>query len=190
MSTVIYRRSSAEQTIAVRRSIRTTTSIAAYGSDDGYTTPRGQIGNEFGTDETILIRGSVIADDGASLQGELVQISLNGTPLGTTSLGPGNIYQYNLGQLAEADHIVASLFDRVRRTVAAMGSTILIDEYLESSAELRIGSGPDPIYMQSEASERIRVGILPEVTNPQLNLIILTVDIASLVFLLIAPKAF
>ena len=110
----LYRRSLAQETVVILRAIRTTTTIAAYGSGDGFTTP----GTEFGDDEEIMISGTVVADDAADLTGQLLEISIDGVPVGTTGLfgydGLTNYYQLNIGMLAEGTHVIEAMFLRVR----------------------------------------------------------------------------
>jgi len=111
----IYRRSQVTETIIILRAVRTTLTIAAYGSEDGYTTP----GTEFGEDEEVMVAGTLNADDLADLTGIEMQVLLDGGLVGTTLLygydGTANYYQYALGFLPEGTHIVEVRFPRVRR---------------------------------------------------------------------------
>jgi hypothetical protein len=110
----MYRPSSAEQTIVVLRSYPTTTTIAAFGSDDGYAESR----TEFADDETIMVAGMVGSPDSADLTGVLIAISVDGVPFGTTPLygfdGTSNYYQLSLGLLTEGTHNLYASFPRTR----------------------------------------------------------------------------
>lgn len=112
----IYRQSSAQQVIYIRRPIDTVTTIEAYGSWDGYSQPH----TEFGTDETIMIGGSIIATDGADLSLGEVDIRINGPVVATVGLSYDpttglNFFQYTLGILAEGDYTIEARFTYPRR---------------------------------------------------------------------------
>jgi len=111
----VYRRSEAQETIVILRAQSTTTTIAAFGSYDGFTNP----GTEFAEDEEIMIAGNVVAADNADLTGINMSIILNGTPVGTTPLygfdGSNNFYQLSLGMLAEGTYTVEAQFPRTRK---------------------------------------------------------------------------
>ena len=111
----VYKGSQDQETIVILRAQATTTTIAAFGSDDGFTNP----GTEFAEDEEIMIAGNVIAADSADLTGILMSIILNGTPVGTTPLygfdGSTNFYQLSLGMLAEGTYTVEAQFPRTRK---------------------------------------------------------------------------
>jgi len=110
-----YRPSQIAETIVVLRTWNTTTTIAAFGSDDGYTTAR----TEFGDDETIMVAGAVQAGNNADLTGVLLNIFVDGILKGTSPLygynGSVNFYQYSLGILAEGNHQVQASFPRTRK---------------------------------------------------------------------------
>jgi len=110
-----YRPSQASETIVVLRTWSTTTTIAAFGSDDGYTVAR----TEFGDDETIMIAGSVQAGNNADLTGVLLSVFVDGMLVGTSPLygfdGTINFYQYSIGALPEGDHTVQTRFPRTRK---------------------------------------------------------------------------
>jgi len=111
----IYRQSSISEVITIAVPVGTTTTIAAFGSGDDYTTP----GTTFGTDETIMVAGTVVAADGANLSAVAVQIRLDGALVGTAPLSydPAtrvNYYQFTLGVLAAGNHTVEATFRRVR----------------------------------------------------------------------------
>ena len=110
-----YRGSQAQETIVVLRTVSTTTTIAAFGSDDGYSTPR----TEFGDDETIMLAGAVAATDRADLTGTQITINVDTTPRGTTPLygfdGTLNFFQISIGTLPEGQHVVEAVFPRVRK---------------------------------------------------------------------------
>jgi len=110
-----YRRSQAQETIVVLRTYPTTTTIGAYGSEDGFATPR----TEFGDDEEIMVAGTVGATDNADLTGVAMTILVNGVVVGTTPLygfdGRVNYYQLSLGMLPEGTHILEARFPRTRK---------------------------------------------------------------------------
>lgn len=110
----MYRQSQDQEIVYIRRPITTTTTIDAYGSGDNYTNPD----TMFGTDETIMVAGAVVAEDGADLSAGTVSIRLNGTEVGVVALsydGAGtNFYQFTLGILAEGDYTVEAFFARLR----------------------------------------------------------------------------
>ena len=111
----IYRQSADSEIIYVRVPVTTATTIQAYGSDDGYSAP----GTEFGSDETIMIAGTVTATDGADLTAGSIEIRLNGGSIANVGLSydPGlgvNYYQYTLGSLAEGDYTIEARFRRLR----------------------------------------------------------------------------
>lgn len=115
MSDPLYRRSSATQIITIAVPVNTTTTIQAFGSADGYATPD----TLFGTDETIMVGGTVVATDGANLSVSSVLIRLDGPVVGSAGLSfdPAtgiNYYQFTLGTLSEGDHTVEAVFQRVR----------------------------------------------------------------------------
>lgn len=111
---VIYRKSAALETIVIARPIITTTTIAAFGSVDGYVEP----GTEFGTDEDIMVAGAVVAADGADLTSVEMEIRLDGAVVGVVALygydGLTNYFQYSLGMLTEGTHEVEARFPRTR----------------------------------------------------------------------------
>jgi len=90
--------------------------MAAFGSADGYTMPD----TEFGTDETIVVAGNVVASDLADLRGGTVEITVNGPIVGVaswTGFDPAtgdNFWSYTLGALAEGDYTVRASFLRLR----------------------------------------------------------------------------
>jgi hypothetical protein len=110
-----YRASQAAQTIVILRTWSTTTTIAAYGSGDGFTTP----GTEFGDDEEVMVAGAVKAGDNANLTGVNIEIRVDGMFAGVTPLygydGVNNFYQVSLGILAVGTHVVEATFPRTRR---------------------------------------------------------------------------
>ena len=110
-----YRGSQAQETIVVLRTVSTTTTIGAFGSDDGYSTPR----TEFGDDETIMLAGSVVATDKKDLTGTQITINVDRTLRGTTPLygfdGTLNFFQISIGTLAEGTHLVEAVFPRTRK---------------------------------------------------------------------------
>lgn len=115
MSDPMYRGSSAQEIIIIRVPINTTTTILAYGSGDGYAEPH----TLFGTDETIMVAGTVVAVDGADLSSGTVEIRVNGPVAGTTGLSYDlatgiNYYQFTLGMLTEGDYTVETRFKRLR----------------------------------------------------------------------------
>lgn len=115
MADPIYRQSSAQEVIIVRVPIDTVTTIQAYGSGDGFAEPH----TLFGTDEEIMVAGTVTATDGADLSTGVVEIRVNGPAVGTTGLSydPAsgtNFYQFTLGVLAEGDYTVEARFKRLR----------------------------------------------------------------------------
>lgn len=107
-----YRGSQAQETIVVLRTYSTTTTIAAYGSEDGFTTPR----TEFADDEEIMVAGTV---DRGDLTGVAITILVDGVVVGTTPLygfdGTTNYYQMSLGMLPEGTHILEARFPRTRK---------------------------------------------------------------------------
>lgn len=112
----LYRPSSGQETIEILRPIATTTTVQAFGSADGYTEP----GTIFGTDEDIMVAGTVVATDNADLTGVALRIILDGAFIGTAPLtsydGANNFYQYTLGMLTEGIHTIEVKFPRTRRT--------------------------------------------------------------------------
>lgn len=111
----IYRQSAVQEVIYLRRPVNTVTTVAVYGSDDGYTVPA----TEFAIDETLMVAGSVVADDGTDLSVSEVEIYLNGAYVGSAGLsfdvGAGvNYYQLTLGTLAEGDYTLEARFGRLR----------------------------------------------------------------------------
>ena len=110
-----YRPSQASETIVILRTWSTTTTIAAYGSADDYTTP----GTEFGDDETIMVAGAVQAGNNADLTGVVMEIRVDGVVVGSTPLygydGLRNYYQFSVGILAEGTHTLEARFPRTRR---------------------------------------------------------------------------
>jgi len=111
----LNRRSQAQETIVVLRTYPTTTTIGAYGSEDGFATPR----TEFGDDEEIMVAGSVRAADNADLTGTVMTVLVDGVVVGTTPLygydGAINYYQLSVGMLPEGTHIVEARFPRSRK---------------------------------------------------------------------------
>jgi len=111
----LYRRSEALETIVVLRTWPTTTTIAAYGSGDGFTTP----GTEFGDDEEIMVAGTVQAGNNADLTGVSMEVRVDGVVVGSTPLygydGLRNYYQVSLGMLPEGTHTLEAIFPRTRR---------------------------------------------------------------------------
>jgi len=111
----LYRPSQASETITILRAWGTTTTIAAYGSADGFTTP----GTEFGEDEEIMVAGTVRAGDNADLAGVNMEIRVDGVVVGNTPLygydGTTNYYQFSLGLLTPGSHLVEARFPRTRR---------------------------------------------------------------------------
>ena len=97
------------------RTYSTTTTIAAYGSEDGFTTPR----TEFADDEEIMVAGTVGAVDRGDLTGVAMTILVDGVVVGTTPLygfdGIVNYYQMSLGMLPEGTHILEARFPRTRK---------------------------------------------------------------------------
>lgn len=111
----IYRKSADQEVIYIRVPVSTATTIQAYGSADDYA----EAGTEFGSDETIMIAGTVTAADGADLTAGSVRIRVNGATVATVGLSydPGlgvNYYQYTVGVLAEGDYVVEADFRRLR----------------------------------------------------------------------------
>ena len=111
----VYNPSLAQETIVLARPINTVTSISAYGSADGYVAPD----TWFGTDETIMVAGTVVATNKANLSAVRVAIFLNGVQVGTAPLSydpatGNNYYQYTLGTLAEGSYLVEARFSRLR----------------------------------------------------------------------------
>jgi len=111
----MYRPSSVQEIVVIARPVLTTTTIAAYGSADGFTTP----GTEFGDDEEIMVSGTVAAGNSADLTGVLISVLVEGTPVGTVQLygfdGALNYYQLNLGMMAEGTYTIEAQFPRTRR---------------------------------------------------------------------------
>jgi hypothetical protein len=112
---IVYRPSSAQETIVILRPFNTTTTIAAFGSADGFTTP----GTEFGDDEEVMVAGDVVAGNNADLTGVNMEIRVNGTFVGSVALygydGVRNYYQFSLGTLVEGTYTVEAAFPRTRR---------------------------------------------------------------------------
>ena len=110
-----YRPSQAQESIVVLKSVSTATSIAAFGSEDGYATQR----TEFGDDETVMVAGAVVATDNADLTGVAITILVNGAAVGTATLnsydGSANFYQQSLGVLPEGNYTVEAVFPRTRK---------------------------------------------------------------------------
>jgi len=111
----LYRRSQAQETIVVLRTYPTTTTIGAYGSEDGFATPR----TEFADDEEIMVAGTVRATDNANLTGIAMTVLVDGVVVGTTLLygydGTTNYYQLSLGMLPAGTHVVEAIFPRTRK---------------------------------------------------------------------------
>jgi len=111
----IYRPSQVQEVITVLRTINTVTTIQAFGSADGFTTP----GTEFGDDEQIMVAGSVRGTNNGNLAGVLMNLFVDGVNVGTTALygfdGTYNFYQANLGVLAEGNRLVEARFPRTRK---------------------------------------------------------------------------
>jgi len=111
----LYRSSQAQEVVTVLRTISTVTTIQAFGSADGFTTP----GTEFGDDEEIMVAGAVQSTNNGNLTGVLMNLFVDGVNVGTTALygfdGTYNYYQANLGILAEGDHTVIARFPRTRK---------------------------------------------------------------------------
>lgn len=112
---LIYNRSQAQTIITIARPIITTLTIEAFGSEDGYTTP----GTDFGTDETIIVAGALVAADSANLTGVNINVYVDGVFIRSVALygydGRNNFYQAELGVLAEGTHTIETRFPRVRR---------------------------------------------------------------------------
>jgi len=110
----VYKRSVASETIVIRRAQNTVTTIAAFGSADGYATP----GTEFGEDETIMVAGTVTADDVRDLTGVDVEVYLDDSFLGATMLygydGTNNYYQFTVGVLVEGTYTIEARFPRTK----------------------------------------------------------------------------
>jgi hypothetical protein len=110
-----YRGSQAQATIVVLRTYSTTTTIGAYGSEDGFVTPR----TEFADDEEIMVAGTVGVTNNADLTGVAMTILVDGFVVGTTLLygydGAINYYQASLGRLPEGTHVVEARFPRTRK---------------------------------------------------------------------------
>ena len=111
----LYRPSQALETITILRTWATTTTIAAYGSGDGFTTP----GTEFGDDEEIMVAGTVQAGNNADLTGVSMEVRVDGVVVGSTPLygydGLRNYYQVSVGMLPEGTHTLEAIFPRTRR---------------------------------------------------------------------------
>lgn len=111
----LYRRSQAQETVVILRAFPTTTTILAYGSGDGFTTP----GTEFGDDEEIMVAGTVQAGDNANLTGVNMEIRVDKAFVGNVALygydGARNYYQFSLGMLPEGTHVVEATFPRTRK---------------------------------------------------------------------------
>lgn len=109
-----YNPSQASLTIQVLAPIGTTTTIQAYGSADGYTTPN----TEFGTDEQIAIGGTLVASNGANLTGVQMGVYRDGVLVGNTALygfaGGVNYYQLNIGILTQGQHTIEARFPKTR----------------------------------------------------------------------------
>ena len=110
----VYRPSFAETTVVILATLATTTTIAAFGSADGYTTP----GSEFGDDEEIRVGGTVRATDNANLTAGRVEIRVNGAVAGSVNLygydGALNYWMADLGVLAPGSYTVRATFQRLR----------------------------------------------------------------------------
>lgn len=111
----IYRPSAVSETIVLATPINTVTTIAAYGSADGFSLPD----TWFGTDETIMVAGAVVASDRGNLSVARVGIFVDGVQVGTAPLSydpatGNNYYQFTLGTLAEGSHLVEARFSRLR----------------------------------------------------------------------------
>ena len=110
-----YRPSQAQETIVVLRTYSTITTIGAYGSEDGFATPR----TEFADDEEIMVAGTVGAADNADLTGTMMTILVDDVVVGTTPLygfdGAINYYQLSVGMLPEGTHVVEARFPRTRK---------------------------------------------------------------------------
>ena len=110
-----YRASQATQIITILRTWPTTTTMAAYGSADGFVTP----GTEFGDDEEIMVAGTVQAGDNSELTGVNLEIRVDGMVIGSTPLygydGTRNYYQLTVGVLTEGTHTLEARFPRTRR---------------------------------------------------------------------------
>jgi hypothetical protein len=111
----LYRGSQAQETIVVLRTYPTTTVIAAYGAEDGFTIPR----TEFADDEEIMVAGTVRAPDNANLTGVAMTVLVDGVVVGTTLLygfdGTTNYYQLSVGMLLEGTHVLEASFPRTRK---------------------------------------------------------------------------
>lgn len=110
-----YKASSGQLVIEVLASVNTTTTIQAFGSADGYTTPA----TEFADDETIAIAGTLVAANSADLTGVLMSVSIDGGAPTTTALygfsGGVNYFQLTLGVLPVGQHTILASFPRTRR---------------------------------------------------------------------------
>jgi len=104
-----YRGSQAQETIVVLRTYPTTTTIGAYGSEDGFATPR----TEFGDDEEIMVAGTVGAVDRGDLTGVAMTILVDGVVVGTTPLYgfDGTVRNENpIDILMDKNHVLTPFF--------------------------------------------------------------------------------
>lgn len=111
---ITYSTSQDSKVITIAAPQSTTTVINVFGSGDNYAAPA----LEFGTDETIMVAGTVHATNGANLTGVIMDIHLDGTHIASTALygydGTYNYYQVSLGVLAAGNHTVQATFPRTR----------------------------------------------------------------------------
>lgn len=111
--TSIYKKSEDSVTITVKRPKTTTTTVQAFGSEDGFATPR----TEFSTEEEVAVSGEVASEDRADLSVGFINIYLNGVNVGTANLSynpttGSNLYTFSLGFLTEGTHDVLVEFPR------------------------------------------------------------------------------
>lgn len=108
-----YNKSEDSVAITVKRPKTTTTTVQAFGSEDGFSTAR----TEFSTEEEVAVSGEVISEDKADLSVGFVNIYFNGVNIGTANLSynpttGSNLYTFSLGFLAEGIHNVLVEFPR------------------------------------------------------------------------------
>lgn len=112
-----YRQSTVQQIVTLAPPISTTTTLEVRGADDGYAVDR----RDFTTDESIRVNGTVTAAIGGSLMGAPVEIYVDGSRVGTVSLGSGNAYVFSIGVIsAEGQHTIRVEFPRYRTLAASM----------------------------------------------------------------------